>query len=240
MLGGLVLLIAGLILLWLARAQSPSDAIQYPLTPSPKPPLLTFTPLLLDEPLLVATQPAFFYDAPRCYDTPADNLLCLGQIKNTTNQLWKDVSLTAQLQDRSQQISLEQTYLLPGQTAPYRALWPASEIREEDAVMSVLPPQNRTVSEDVFDIPAQDVAGFWLNKTRYRVRATLQNPYDLAFKHGQIIVTLLTTEGSVVSYRLRDLPRLGAEARMPLLLDLVPTLYEETLVPKITVLAWRD
>jgi hypothetical protein len=240
MLGGLVLLIAGLILLWLARAQSPSDAIQYPLIPSSPPPLMTFTPLLLDEPLLVATQPAFAYDLPHCYDTPTADLLCLGQIKNTTDQLWKNISLTVQLQDRSQRISLEQTYVLPGHTAPYRVIWPSPEIHEEEAVMSALPPQAHAGTEDVFAILTQDVAGLWLNKNRYRVRGMLQNPYNLSFKRGQIVVTLLDSDGAVVGYRLRDLPSMSPDARMPFLLDLAPTLYEETLIPKVTVLAWMD
>ena len=240
MLGGLVLLIAGLVLLWLARAQTPSDALQYPLTPFPTPPLMTFTPLLLDEPLIVATQPAFAHDVPRCYDTPTTDLLCLGQIKNTTDQLWKNISLNVQLQDRSQRISLEQTYLLPGQTAPYRVLWSSPAIHEEEAVMSAQSPQVHTGSENVFEIPTQDIAGFWVSKSRYRVRGILQNPYDLSFKQGQLIVTLLDSEGAVVAYRLRDLPSLAPEARMPFLLDLAPTLSEEILIPKVTVLAWID
>jgi hypothetical protein len=240
MLGGLVLLIAGLVLLWLTRAQAPSEAIQYPLTPFPTPPLLTFTPLLLDEPLLVATQPAFAYDTPRCYDTPSADLMCLGQIKNKTDQLWKNISLIVQFQDRSQRISLEQSYVLPGQTAPYRVLWSSPDMREEDAALTLLPPQIRTVTEDVFEIPTHDVVGFWLSKSRYRVRGMLHNPYDFSFKQGQIVVTLLNEEGALVGYRLRDLPLLGPDARMPFLLDLAPTLAEETLIPKVTVLAWMD
>lgn len=240
MLGGLVLLIAGLILLWLARAQSPSDAMQYPFIPSPVSPLMTFTPLLLDEPLLVATQPAFAYDIPHCYDTPTADLLCLGQIKNTTDHLWKNISLTVQLQDRAQRISLEQTYVLPGHTAPYRVIWSSPNIHEEAVIMSAQPPQARAGTEEVFAILTQDVAGFWLNKNRYRVRGMLQNPYDVTFKHGQIIVTLLDSDGAVVGYRLRDLPSLSPDARLPFLLDLSPTLFEETLIPKVTVLAWMD
>ena len=137
---------------------------------------MTFTPLLLDEPLVVATQPAFAYDAPRCYDTPTSDLLCLGQIKNTTDRLWKNISLTVQLQDRSQRVSLEQTYLMPGHAAPYRVIWPSSDIHEESAVLLTLAPQVHAGTEDVFAIVAQDIDGFWVNKSRYRVRGVLKNP----------------------------------------------------------------
>jgi len=238
LLGGLVLLIAGLVLLWLARAQTPSDMIQHSLAPRPASSLLTFTPLLLDNPLLMATQPVFVPDLPRCYDTPTADLLCLGQLKNTTGKLWKNISLTVQLQNQSQQIALEQAYLLPNQTAPYRVIWSSPGVWEEDAVPFVLPPQMRTSDENVFVIPTQNVAGLWLDQTRYRVRGMLQNPYDVSFKQGQIVVTLLDSEGAVVAYRLRDLPLLMPEAHSPFLIDLAPIVYEETLSPQITVLAW--
>ena len=238
LLGGLVLLIAGLVLLWLSRAQTSSDTIQHSLTLRPTSSLFTFTPLLLDDSLLMATQSVFVPDLPRCYDTPTADLLCLGQLKNTTDKLWKNISLTIWLQNQFQQITLEQSYLLPHQTAPYRVIWSSPGVREEDAVLSVLPPQLRVGSEDIFVIPIQDVAGLWLDQRRYRVRGMLQNPYDVLFKQGQIVVTLLDSEGAVVAYRLRDLPLLMSDAHIPFLMDLTPIVYEETLIPQITVLAW--
>lgn len=236
LLGGIVLLIAGLVLLWLTQAEAPTHAIQQPLTPVP--PLLTFPPLLFDDILEATAQPVVALDVPRCYDTSADSLMCLGLLENPTNHLWKNITLSLRLETSSQRVSLEQTYLLPGQSAPYRVLWPAPTAHEEHAIPSVMTPQAQTVSDQVVVIPVQQMSGLWLGQTRYRVRGKLQNPTQQTFKRGQIIVTLLDSKGAVAGYRLRDLPPLLPDAFLPFLIDLTPMVYDVALTPHITVLAW--
>jgi hypothetical protein len=236
LLGGIVLLIAGLVLLWLTQAEAPTNTIQQPLTPVP--PLLTFPPLLFDDILEATAQPVVVLDVPRCYDTSANSLMCLGLLKNPTDHLWKNITLSLHLETASQRISLEQTYLLPGQSAPYRVLWPAPTAHEEHVALSVMTPQAQTVSDEVVIIPVQQMSGLWLGQTRYRVRGKLQNPTQQSLKHGQIIVTLLDSSGAVVGYRLRDLPPLLPDASLPFLIDLTPVVYDAALTAQVTVLAW--
>jgi len=236
LLGGLILIVAGLVLLWLAQPQS--DVSQHFLTALPSPSHLTFAPLLTDEPLLVASQPAMALDVPHCYDTAVDGLLCLGLLKNTTTHLWKNLSLTLQLGTHSQHITLEQAYLLPGQSAPYRVLWPASSVREEKAAPLVLLPTGNAVDDAISPISVQQINGFWVSTGRYRVTALLQNPSDQTLTQGQIVVTLLDSDGAVVGYRLRDLPRLTPGSSSAFLIDLVPVVKDGALTPQITALAW--
>jgi hypothetical protein len=239
LLGGLILLVAGLVLLWLARAQMPSEAIRASSTPLPTPLMFTLTPLLIEEPVMVS-QPAAVLDAPRCYDTPSNDLMCLGLLRNSTDHLWKTISISAQLATKSQRVMLEQTYLLPGHSAPYRVLWPSDEVHEEDADVLIAAPHAQSVTDTVIEIPVQEIGGLWLGQTRYQVRGILQNFTDLTLNHGQIIVTLLDEEGAVVGYRLSDLSPLSAGASAPISIDLVPLIYNPNLTPQITALAWTE
>lgn len=238
LLGGLVLLVAGLVLLWLARVQSPSDAVLPSLTPAS--PSLTFTPLFLDDPLVVTVEPTPALDIPRCYDTLNDTVMCLGLLKNTSQHLWKNMSLTLHINNQSQRTSLEQVYLLPGQTAPYRVLWTESVLHEEDAASIRLSPEVQNSHDDVVAVSILQTGGAWLGQTRYRVRGMLQNPTSQYLKHGQMVVTLLDAKGALVGYRLRDLPPLLPDTARPFLVDLAPVIYDPDLTPRVTALAWKS
>lgn len=144
-------------------------------------------------------------DPPACYDLITGSLLCLGSVTNLLDQAVARTQVRIQLLDGEGMIlaetttGVEQTVILPGQSAPYGVLFsrvPPEQItvRAESvrAVMAV------SASVIALDVESEQVA---VNGSRYRVAARIMNHTGIATQPPRLVLTVYDAEGRVAGFR---------------------------------------
>mgnify|MGYP005838231607 CR=1 FL=1 len=163
-----------------------------------------------------ASQPAaLFISAPVCYPQPGRQALCFGLLTNGLPNPVEDVRISG----GGLALNAAQRYLAPGQTTPFHAFVPAGET----------PSAWRTLSykegvAQVLDAALLDEQGAYTSQRvgygYYEYRALLAGgAQDTAVR---VVVTLFADDATVVGYRIHDVPRLAAGARVSISLHIIP------------------
>jgi LysM repeat protein len=151
--------------------------------------------------------PALPLEAPTCYETPVDTLLCLGIVKNILDTPLEQVLLSVALYapDGAALVQvpaqIEQTLILPGESAPYRALF---DIHPDD-VAEVSAELRRAFLAQA--VEARFVALEARNVTltpegeRFVLTTDLYNPDSDEARNIRLVVTLVDEQGHVTGYR---------------------------------------
>ncbi|MEO8607747.1 MAG: LysM peptidoglycan-binding domain-containing protein [Chloroflexota bacterium] len=172
---------------------------------------------------------------PTCYSTPTDQILCLGQVTNPLSEAIQRVNLVVSLVRSDGSIlaegetSVEQNFIPPNGTAPYRILLKA-DWRDYAGVVVLLESADhapgaleRFIKLDVDDQQRQ------LPDGRLWISAQVHNPDLQAAQVYRVIVTLSDTEGKITGYRVIQLNRLlTADESLPLEIGVVPQIRGTT------------
>lgn len=174
---------------------------------------------------------------PTCYESPTDSIVCLGEVKNTLTETLRQIALLANLLDvdgmvlDTQRVVIEQRAIPPGDTAPYRILFPP------------LPGQISSVSLDLIQVetsPRPPLSLEFENQQetlsdgRYRVQIHLSDiPKDTP--DVQVVVTVYDDSGHIVGYRVAEIhhPDQGVQ------LDILPMIRDTALRHRVYVGIWR-
>lgn len=158
-------------------------------------------------PTATATPPELTLPDPACYETTGGALLCLGLVENRLDTGLEQVEVLAQALGENgevlaeNEIDVEQSYIVAGGTAPYRAyfdldpdaVWQVSAVlRRADSAADV---ETRFVPVEVEDVDWQLEAGQTI------VTATLHNRSAENAGPVRVIVTLEDDAGHVLGYR---------------------------------------
>ncbi len=124
-------------------------------------PLTAFDHLVIPYPQPTQTPQPLHVDAPNCYITPADEYLCLGRIHNPHSDAVTRVSIRVALiapdgSPISETIAgVEQTSILPGESAPYRALLKLTRPNHTRTSSTIETPQTTAADQQPTDsLPA--------------------------------------------------------------------------------------
>ncbi len=145
-------------------------------------------------------------ETPGCYETTTDSIVCLGLVDNNTNQVAGQVVVLVQLlnsdgaQLAAQSIAIEQRFIPPGASAPYRALFGNVEgvagVRVSLQNAEIAPQEAGSYATlEVENIRADMVEG------RYIVSASVYNPGPRTAQVWHVVVTLQDIGRRVTGYR---------------------------------------
>jgi len=174
-------------------------------------------------PLTLAIMP------PTCYSTPTDQILCLGQVTNPLNEAVQRVSLLVNLVRSDGSLlaagktSVEQNFIPPHGTAPYRVLLKADWRDYAGAVVLLESADHAAAALERFiqlDVNEQQRQ---LPDGRLWISAQLHNPDPQAAQVYRVIVTLSDADGKITGYRVLKLNRLlSANESLPLEFSISP------------------
>ena len=174
---------------------------------------------------------------PICYETVDGGILCLGRVDNTQSHPVERVKMLVTLFQgngevlRSGEAVIEQHFLLAGDSAPYRVLFPAGDdhtlsdrfggltvtlLRAEDATQLV----ERAPGIQVTDERAEFTDG------RYFAQAELLNVGPEEARIVRAVVTLYDDEGHMVGYRTVEIHDLPAGETAPIAVTVVPVVVD--------------
>lgn len=146
--------------------------------------------------------------APVCYPTATDSVVCLGSVRNDQAAAVERVEIEVQILDAdnrtlgTQVATLEQSYIAPGELAPYRVLFPDIEAQRVVTVATTL------LSAAVTDTIEARFVPLTVENTRveqvgrgYRVTADLVSNAGRTANAPRVVVTLLDADERVYGYR---------------------------------------
>lgn len=184
---------------------------------------------------LIRTPPPLTLSTPTCYETADAGVLCMGEIENTQPYPIEQVSIDVDITDQTgrlletQQVFIEQNIILPGETAPYRALFPNTDrlsplsdqfggvfttlIRAEQTIM----PINEA---DVLKIDVQ--RGEIVEQDRYIFTGVLNNTGGHPIEDVQVVITLYDSEQRVAGYRIVEVKEIKVGEEIPLYTEITP------------------
>jgi hypothetical protein len=176
-------------------------------------------------PTLKAVAP-LVVDMPNCSVTLVNSLMCLGLIHNTQAYAVGNIRIRLQLIGPQQQVvaekytSIHQMLLLPGEAAPFSALFPAEAAPVDYHVTALLesalanPPLQQQVLALVVEDAHQHFASGYFDFS-----ATIHNPTDQSTAPVSLILTLLDANQQVIGYRYATTPTgLAPGERLPVAL----------------------
>lgn len=262
--GWLLLLVCGIVLLLVGCAAFPT---RYPTrTPTPYPPVtLTVVAFATESPQPRSTRPAPSVvpvvptprwtatrtassgaraDDPTCYSSPNRGYMCLGRVWNETAATLSNVMVRVALFGDSenllaqQTIGLEQRYLPPDSSAPYRALFAQIGTQGEKARADI--EQVGVVSESGQALSITGERGVLAESGRYVVTANIRNSSQRLAEHVRLIVTLLDTDDRVIGYRVYQVEDpLPAQSERALRVEVFPHVIRENIRHISHIEAWN-
>lgn len=184
----------------------------------------TVTPLLLHLP------------EPICYETVEGGILCLGRVENTQTHPVQRVKvlLTVFQGDgavlRRGEAVIEQRFLLAGDSAPYRVLFPAGDdhtLASHFGGLSVtlLRAEDALEAERSSDIQVMDEQAD-LHEGRYTVQAQLRNTGADRAALIRVVLTVYDDDGHMVGYRTLELADLPVGETAPIAITVVPVVVD--------------
>jgi hypothetical protein len=255
---GLIVLAAGLILLLLARQDAPERSymaapvsIIQPVRYAPAPVYTlqpTASPASRTPSSILASPPPeqLRIELPVCYDTPHQNVMCLGRVFNLTDTIIDSVRLRVEMQANggSAFAQPEQRFITPGSFAPYRVQFNQA-VEERAALTASLefahPRLKNSYLLAVINEEGEPGSHENGDSGRYVVTATVLNPYQRPVRDIQIIGTVSDSQGKLTGYRVETLPgSMSAGESRPLRLEIIPQTLDDAYTHHLTVLAWGE
>jgi hypothetical protein len=169
-------------------------------------------------PSSAAHTPALVISTPVCYPQPGRQALCFGLLTNGLPNAVEDVRI-ASLNSSRLALSAAQRYLAPGDTAPFHAFVPASDVPSAWRALSY-----KEGVAQVLDAALLNEQGAYVSQRvgygYYEYRALLAGgAQDTAVR---LVVTLFDDDARVVGYRTQDIPHLAAGGRLGITLHIIP------------------
>lgn len=169
---------------------------------------------------------------PSCYETPHDGILCIGYIENTFSNPLSEVMLQIQLYDadglmlRDVEMLVEQQLILPGESAPYSALF----INEGDqrllnhfaGVVTTVDHVDIADPPDPFQVLVVESLRGEMSDGLYIVQGDVVNPYPETAEAVRVVGTAYDHAGRVTGYRVLTLDSMAAGERMTVRLEIFP------------------
>lgn len=186
------------------------------------------------------TKAAVIVLAPTCYDAPNYRVLCLGRVKNPLNQTVEQVRLRLYLLNHlgesrtSRIVHLEQRYILPGESAPYRIFF--ENTSESQAIVRAEVEQVKSAPNPPPALMVEAERGS-INTAgqgygRYIVEGIVRRDAAPGLQTLSAVVTLYDPGLKVVGYRMVTLPQTSSQ-QQPLHVEVIPqiidTRYHHTL-----------
>lgn len=169
---------------------------------------------------------------PSCYELRSGGVTCLGLVENTQQVAVQGVVLETQLLDRGGatlrevSVTLNQRLLLPGETAPYRALFPPADVLYlADDVGGVRTTLRRaeSVSEPAPVLPLQvEAQTETIAGDEDRINVTVRNTTTTDVALVRVVVTLLDDAERVIAYRVTESGALPAGEGRTIGITLLP------------------
>lgn len=148
---------------------------------------------------------------PRCYDTIAPRVTCLGYLRNLGEGPLSDVRLRAHFRGADgvsqgeTQVTLEQRRIAAGEAAPYRLDLPRARLETLRLELEAGAAEISAAARPTFGLV--DAAGDYDPLTnRYRLDGLLINESAQPAADIRLIVTLEDDSGALLAYRALDLP----------------------------------
>jgi len=191
-------------------------------------PFLPLTPLSL---YLTPTPHLLLLFSPTCYEVLPDGIICLGTIENILPQPLTHVALLIELFGKdgmplqASELLLEQRLIMPGEAAPYRALFtPQAEtslIEQYGGVTATLRRADSAAFGSMTLMRVENVQ-IEVQASRYRLTAEILNPTQTEALALRIVATIYDDAGRVTGYRVVSADSLGAGERLPISVEIVP------------------
>lgn len=238
-------------------ACSPSPSLTPTIPPTLLPPvtLTTYNPMLIttltpnslpSATILpsVAEYALINISPPRCYASEFQQMTCLGYVENLSSHPIGDVTLQATFLDATDSVhgrfefSLEQRIIQPGDVAPYRIQIPDARLETNYLQIHIVSAQ--TLSETQLQLRLADMQGTYnLDANRYTFKADLENPTAFNATQTRLIITLENDQGSIIGYRVADIPDdIPSGERVPVRLLMTPLEATTTIRHRITLEAF--
>lgn len=157
--------------------------------------------------LRTPTPPPLALPLPHCYETFSNRLLCLGLVENTLRAALERVVVRVQLYDWSgaligtQDTVIEQRFIRPGESAPYRVLFAQERAGDVYAAAYLVRADHAAESAaHLLDVRIRDESMDQLGG-QYILSATLYNPGPQPADQLWMVVTLKDEQGALVGYR---------------------------------------
>lgn len=152
--------------------------------------------------------PPLVVDAPTCSITLVNSLICLGLVHNTQAYPVGNIRIRLQLIDAQQQVaaekytSIDQTVLLPGQSAPFAALFQAAPLTDHYHTVAVVESAlaNPANHQHLLMLIVEDESHQFASG-HFDFSATLYNPTTQVTAPVRLILTLLDSNQQVIGYR---------------------------------------
>jgi hypothetical protein len=135
-------------------------------------------------------------------------VLCLGKVRNDQPDAVERVEIEVQILNQENQVlgtqvaTLEQSYIPPGEFAPYRVLFTGIEARRVVAVATTLLSAvvTDTIEERFVPLTVEN-ASLQQEGRRYMMRANLVNNQERTAAAPRVVVTLFGADEQVYGYR---------------------------------------
>ena len=172
-------------------------------------------------------------DDAACYNNPNPGYTCLGQVENTGNETLTNIVVNVSLLDSGgkilaeQSISIEQYYLPPHHTAPFRA-----HFEQYNNLTDIIRAEIHSTGSS--DLPQQSVQimgerGLLSPNGRYVVTANLRNVSSRRVETIRLIVTVLDVDNRVVGYRVLAVEPMAAASERAVRVEVIPQVMETEL-----------
>ncbi len=148
--------------------------------------------------------PALNLSPPTCTDTPTRTLLCLGLVRNPLDVPVTGVVVTLTQQNgdgetlAEQSVGIEQALVLPGDLAPYRAIFAESTEAVTVTLQAAL--EAPDVSAQFVALSVHDVQAGW-EGPRYVLSTTVTNPTEETATSPRVVALVQNSRGQLVGYR---------------------------------------
>jgi hypothetical protein len=248
----LLLLCAGIVLLLIGCAtfgtRTPVHTTAAPLVTLTVVPFTTESPQPHSTLVATATQPtlpppgwlttrtsssATQSDDAACYNNPNHGYTCLGQVANVGDETLTNIVVNVSLLDSGgkvlaeQIISVEQYYLHPNHTAPFRA-----QFEQFNSLSDII--RAEIYSNGITDLPQQPIEitgerGMLATNGRYVVTANLRNMSNHGVETIHLIVTVLDMDNHVVGYRVQVVEPMIAASERAVRVEVIPQVMETEL-----------
>jgi hypothetical protein len=191
-------------------------------------------------------EPRLSIEPPRCYDMPARQLVCLGQIYNPTSQSIDAVSLTLDTHQQTTEIALEQNFIPPHSYAPYHVRF--DMLYEETTLVlaqlaTQIPSRKIAYKLEIIEERSEFVRDSAENATygRYVITAQVRNPYSRPIPSVQVISSLTDHAGYLAGYRIQELQGgIKVGEIIPIRMEITPIVMESGFKHSLSVLAWDN
>lgn len=215
----------------------------YTISPQPMMPSATFTPTSH-----VSERAAFIIEKPTCYDSPTQQLLCIGRVYNPLDVPIENIMLDIRLSSAhygtvAKTALSEQRVLLPDSFAPYHARFTGeNKLHEETITIDVALHHPTHSPYRAFSLPI--VGSELLPDTvfgQYSLMATIHNVYSQSLPQVEIVGMLLDKSGRVTGYRVLRLPEgLQVGEKRAIKLNLTSEILDSHLTYRLTASGWND